>query len=120
MQKKLIIRTFILSSLTLIMLTACDAKKAYYIARGLLGYIPPPKVPSIMDQLKEELERCERAGDENCPEKAFSYVRLMNKSLERKPLKGRVIITEGGEGETTFIYDPEAKEADDKAPLEKD
>jgi len=87
-------------------LFCCSAKEAYYVTRGLLGYIPPPEVPTVMAQLKQELRRCERANGVNCEQQAMAYVRLMNKSLERKPLKGTVIITRDY-GEVEVEYEPD-------------
>jgi len=107
MRFKLGLTTFLPVISLFLLLTACDAKKAMYVTRALLGYIPPPEVPSVMNQLKEELERCERSGEGNCEEKAVKYVRLMNKSLQKKPFKGEVIITRDYEGETNVDYDPE-------------
>ncbi len=118
MRFKLCLTTLLAAISLFLLLTACDAKKALYVTRALLGYIPPPEVPSVMDQLKEELERCERSGEGNCEEKAVKYVRLMNKSLQKKPYKGEVIITRDYKGETSIEYDPETteqtKEADKK------
>ncbi len=114
MQLNRLITLALALSVIMMFLTACDAKKAYYITRTLLGYIPPPEVPSVMEQLKEELSRCERSGEGNCEEKAVKYVRLMNKSLQKKPLKGEVIITRNEDGETQIEYEPEPERREKK------
>lgn len=67
--------------------------KAYYIARSLFGYIEPPKVQSVGEQLQMEFERCKKSGGTTCEQQALEYVRIKNKSLRREPLKGKVIIT---------------------------
>lgn len=72
---------------------SCTGKDAFVISRTLLGYIPPPDVETIMSQLEEELERCEKSGGTHCEKQAMDYVRVVNPSLERKPLTGVVVIT---------------------------
>ncbi len=106
-------------SLVTFLMTACSGKEAYLISRTLLGYIPPPEVPSVMEQLKEELNRCERAGGSNCEQQAVKYVQTVNESLRRKPMTGVVIITrtyddveveyEAGEKPPVDAEEPEEK-----------
>ncbi len=115
------IRTLMLISLASLTLFSCSAKEAYYVTRTLLGYIPPPEVPTIMAQLKEELLRCERSGGSNCEKQAMDYVRTMNDSLKRKPLKGRVVITRVDNG-VEVDYEPEELPSaeDNNAAVKKD
>ncbi len=114
-KKVIAILTVILS----LSIAACSGKEAYLISRTLLGYIPPPEVPSVMEQLKEELNRCERAGGSNCEQQAVKYVQTVNESLRRKPMTGVVIITrtydsieveyEAGEKPPVDAEEPEEK-----------
>lgn len=98
--------------LGLSLISACDGKKAYYVARSLLGYIEPPKPLSVGEQMNMEFERCKKSGGDHCEQQALEYVRIKNKSLRRKPNKGRVIITEGDKEEQDEQNSERAKETD--------
>jgi len=82
----------LMATLAFLALFSCTGKDAFVISRTLLGYIPPPDVSTIMSQLEEELERCENSGGTHCEQQAMDYVRIVNPSLERKPLTGVVVI----------------------------
>ena len=106
-------------SITLVLFfSGCTGKEAYLISRTLLGYIPPPEVPSIMSQLEEELLRCERSGGTNCEKQAMDYVRVVNKSLQRKPLKGVVVITRVDDGVDAEYFPEEDQDSIDENTIE--
>ncbi len=107
LSQKIII--IIIISLSLLV-SACSGKEAYLISRTLLGYIPPPDVPTVMAQLKEELIRCEKTGGEFCEKQAMEYVRTVNETLERNPRTGVVVITRVDD-EVEIEYDAEGKDA---------
>ena len=102
---------------------SCSGKEAFVISRTLLGYIPPPDVTTIMSQLEEELERCEKTGGTHCEKQAMDYVRIVNPSLERKPLTGVVVITRVEDGiEAEYFPDKEQENKpveDQKESIEK-
>jgi hypothetical protein len=112
------ILSILVSASIALMLFGCTGKEAYVISRTLLGYIPPPEVSTIMSQLEEELERCEKSGGKNCEKQAMDYVRVVNKSLERKPLKGVVVITRVDDGVEAEYFPDEGEKVKDKKTLE--
>jgi len=80
-------------------LASCADSSPLEVARGLLGYIPPPEETTISEELQLEYERCKKIGEEdNCAQAAYDVVRVV-KGLEPRPVpKGIVIILEGDGG----------------------
>lgn len=80
-------------------LVSCADTSPLDVARGLLGYIPPPEETTIGEELQLEYDRCIRIGEEkNCAQAAYDVVRVV-KGLEPRPVpKGYVIILKGDGG----------------------
>ena len=98
LEKQLMLKktVIILFSLTL---ASCADTSPLDVARGLLGYTPPPEETTVGEELQLEYDRCMKIdSDRNCAQAAYDVVRVV-KGLEPRPVpKGIVIILKGDGG----------------------
>jgi len=82
-----------------ILLASCAETGPLEVARGLLGYTPPPEQTTVGEELQLEYDRCVKIGKKkNCAQAAYDVVRVV-KGLETRPVpKGIVIILQGDGG----------------------
>ncbi|MBV1909566.1 MAG: hypothetical protein KUG78_09615 [Kangiellaceae bacterium] len=79
-----------------LLLSACADFSPLQLARGILGYVPPPEVTTIGEELQLEFERCEKIDkDRNCAQIAYDSVRTVKGLEARKVPEGVVIILQG-------------------------
>ncbi|TQV85387.1 hypothetical protein [Aliikangiella coralliicola] len=110
MHKRMIILT-----LTFVV-SGCGSSSPLDVARGLLGYVPPPEETTISQELQLEFERCKKIGEEeNCAQAAYDIVRRVKGLEPRTVPKGVVIILEGdgGHGDSQEA-EPENKKDNNK------
>ena len=95
-------------------LTACADNSPMDVARGLLGYTPPPEETTISEELQLEYKRCMKIGvEKNCAQAAYDVVRRVKGLEPRVVPEGVVIILEGDGGYGSS--DEEEDKSDDES-----
>jgi len=100
-------------------LSACS----FETVQALFGYIEPPKITTIGEELKLEYERCMKiAEEENCAQAAFDIVRTVKGLEPRTVPKGIVIILEGdgGYGDIDREIEKENIDSDEEKTQQED
>ena len=96
-------------------LNACANSSPLDVARGLLGYTPPPEETTVNEELQLEYDRCMKIGGEkNCAQAAYDVVRKVKGLEPRKVPKGVVIILEGDGGHGSSNEDESENEPQDE------
>jgi hypothetical protein len=84
-----------LMMMSILLLAGCESAP-FKAVQGLFGYIPPPPVTTVGEELRLEFARCEKIDpNRNCAQIAYDVVRTVKGLEPRKVPKGVVIILEG-------------------------
>ena len=91
-------------------LLSCADTGPLEVAKGLLGYTPPPKETTVGEEMQLEYDRCMKINPKrNCAQVAYDVVRVV-KGLEPRPVpKGIVTILKGDGGHGDDKNDSEDK-----------